>query len=114
MPDFKGHSQITLQPNDVKRGFIFNITTSTSKTANNGNIAYGTTISSVVITGMTESGTTDTELLYAYSLSSSEISVQLSYPTTNGNGQYKLQFVLTLSSNEVKELDFNRIICKDK
>lgn len=114
MPDFKGYSKIVLQPNDLKRGFIFNITTCSSKTANDGNIPYGTTISSVVVIGMTEGGTTDTELLYSDSLSGSEITVQLSYPTTNGTGQYKLQFVLTLSNAEEKELDFNRIVCEDK
>lgn len=114
MPDFKGHSQIILQPNDLKRGFIFKITICSSKTANNGNIPYGTTISSITVTGMTEAGVTDTELLYSSSLSGQEILVQLSYPSTNGTGQYKLQFILVLSNGEERELDFNKITCKDK
>lgn len=114
MPDFKGHSQITLQPNDLERGFIFNFPICSSKTANDGSLPFGTTISSIVVTSMTEAGVTDTELLYFSSLSGQEITVQLSYPTTNGAGQYKLQFILTLSSGEVRELDFNKITCKDK
>ena len=111
---FTGHTPITIQPRDLHQEHIFNITICSSKTANDGYIPYDTTVSGVTITALTSSGTIDTELVYTYSASGQEITALLDYPETNGDGRYKLRFDLELDSNEVREIDFNRITCKDK
>lgn len=111
---FKGYTSITIQPNDLQQEHIFNITICSDKTANDGYIPYGTTVSGITTTTLTCSGTEDTELINSSSFVEQEITALLDYPITNGDGRYKLQFLLELSSGEIKELDFNKVYCKDK
>ena len=42
------------------------------------------------------------------------ITVPLKYPETSGDGRYSLKFECTLDSGETKELDFDRVIAKNK
>lgn len=113
MPSFKGTKKITVQPRSVNVGYRFHVTTCTSTDSNDGRIPFSTTISSVVVTAKTSDGTTDTELITSTSLSTPDIDLTLSWPTTNGAGRYKLTFVLTLSDGSERELDFHRVVAED-
>lgn len=109
MPSFRGTSKILIQPNTFSVGYRFHCTTCTSTTSNDGMLPFSTEISSVTATAKTSSGLTDTELIESTSLSTPDIDLALSYPSTNGTGRYYLTFILTLSNGSILELDFNRV-----
>ena len=113
MSTFKGNDPIILQPNDANIAYTFHLDTCTSSTANDGKLAYGTTISGVTATATNSSGDTDTELIASTSLSTPDIILTLSYPTTNGIDRYKITFVLDISDGSTKELDFPIVYAKD-
>ena len=117
MPDnFQGTKDIILQPGDTSIPYTFEVTVCSSATANDGTLPYGTSISSVVVTGhVSETGTVVTsEIINSSSETNNVISVLLKYPATSGEGWYHLKFVCTLSSGAVKELDFARIYAEDR
>ncbi len=111
--DFKSTKEITLQPNDSAVAYQFEVTISSSATANDGKIGFGRTVSSGVVTAHAEDGTTSADLIDSYSESDNIITVILSYPTA-GADTYHLTFVCTLDNASTKELDFNRVVAKDK
>lgn len=113
MPDFKGNKPIIIQPYDKDNGYVFHVTTATSESANDGKLPFGTTISSVTAVARTEDDVIDTELIASTSLFSSNITLTLTYPTTNGDGRYKITFVLVLSNASEVELDFHRVYVKN-
>jgi len=113
MPNFKTKGNIILQPNDDGLVHQFEVTVSSSATANDGMIGFGRSVSSVVITAHKDDGTSETDMLGSDSETDNVISLPLSYPTTNGAGKYHIVFVCTLDDASVKELDFNRVIARD-
>ena len=115
MPSFKGTGEIVIQPSDVGVIYSFGFSASTSATANDGSIPYGTSISSVVVAAFKETATrtTDTDLVTSSSVTSNVVSVVLKWPTTNGAGLYTLRFFCTLSDGEKIEYDFGRVIARD-
>lgn len=113
MPSFRGNKKVVIQPGSVDVGFCFHVTTCTSATSNDGAIPFSTTISSVAVSAKTADGTTDTELITSTILSTPDIDLALSWPTTNGAGRYKITFILTMSDSSKIEIDFHRIVCED-
>ena len=115
MPSFKTQGQINLQPND-NIGYSFEVTVASSVSTNDGTIPYGTTVSSVVVIVYDKDDTIITTDLVVGTptISSNIISIQLKYPTINGVGRYKITMLLTLSSGDTKELDFDRLYARNK
>lgn len=117
MPDFQGNDNIYVQPGTSKAAYEFEITVCSAAGANDGFLAYGRTISSVVVKAF-KHGTTeleDSELIEGTPAEVDEvITVKLNYPTTNGPGRYKLEFVMTLDDGSTEEADFGRVIVKDR
>ena len=113
MPDFKEQGDITVQPGDVKVPYSFNLPACSSASANDGAIPFGTTISSVVVTGEKADGTIATGLVASSSVTSNIVTVDLTYPST-GEGLYHLEFVCKLDTNAYIEFDFNRVKVRDK
>ena len=112
MPDFKTKGNIILQPLDENVGHQFEVTVSSSATANDGKIGFGRSVSSVVITAHKDDDTAETTLLGSDSLSSNVITLPLNY-AGGGAGRYHLKFVCTLDNSSVRELNFNRVVCQD-
>jgi hypothetical protein len=110
MSDFKTNGRITLRPEDIK-GKSYTITTSTSATANDGFIPYGTTVDSVVTVAYDKDDeivTTDL-ITGTPTVSDNVINVQYKYPVINLNGQYKIVFTLTLDNSDVYTAIFPRV-----
>ena len=125
MSGFKGNKQIELQPGDRDVSFGFSFTVCSSITANDGFLAHGTTASGVSVTayktadayGRELSGGTSTvsDLIQGTpSVSNNIATVRMSYPSTNTFGHYKVTMLVTASDESVQEIDFNRILVKDK
>jgi hypothetical protein len=114
MPNFKGNENIQLQPGDLGVPYRFAFSVCTSETANDGAIPYGDSVSSCAVTGHTETGTDVTsELIASSSTSDNAVTVSLNYPSTTGEGNYHLKFVVTTANGVKIEFDFNRIKAKD-
>ena len=113
MPDFMNMQDILIQPGDVTVPYSFSMQPCSSASANDGAIPYGTTISSVVVTGHKSDDTVATGLVASSSVSSGVVTVNLTYPSTTV-GTYHLEMVCTLSSGAVMEFDFNRVEVRDK
>jgi len=113
MPDFKEQGNITVQPGDLTVPYNFSISACSSASANDGGIPYGTTISSVVVTGSKSDGSAATGLVASSSVESNIVTVNLTYPST-GVGTYHLEFVCTLNTGAKIEFDFNRVKVRDK
>jgi hypothetical protein len=116
MPDFQGNDDIIVQPGTSDYAYEFEVTVCSAVGANDGFLAFGRTISSVVVKAF-KHGTTnleDTEIIEGYSLAGFIVTVRLTYPSTNGAGRYKLEFVMTLDDGSTEEADFGRCIVKDK
>jgi hypothetical protein len=113
MPDFKTKGPITIRPFD-EISHSFKITVNTSTTSKDGFLPYGRTISDVSVIGYTEDGTTCTTAVIegTPSLLSEIVTCVLKYPTSFGDGLYKLKFQLTLDNGETKEANFNRLYCE--
>lgn len=115
--NIKGNIKVIIQPGDTKYGLRVTVPIC-SDGVNNGFIPYNTTIASVshkiyaldndnadVTTEMTSTNPTVSD--------GNVISIELKYPSTTGEGRYKLTMTLTLSSGATKDLDFSRIYAKD-
>ena len=117
MPDFQGNDDITVQPGTSKAAYEFEITVCSAAGANDGFLAFGRTIASVVVTAHKHGRTilVDAEMIEGVPTEVDQvITVKLNYPTTNGAGRYKLEFVMTLDDGSTEEADFGRIIVKDR
>lgn len=114
MPDFKGMSRIELQPNDVDVPYQFYFTACSSASANDGWLPYGDGIASVVVTAWTSDGTQDSEIIAADTEVNDVVTLDLTYPLTNGPGRYKIRFVITTDDGATIEADFDRVYAKDK
>lgn len=117
MPDFQGNDDINVQPGTSKYAYEFEITVCSAAGANDGFLAFGRTIASVVVKAYKHGSTLleDSDLIEGVPTEVDQvITVKLNYPTTNGPGRYKLEFVMTLDDGSTEEADFGRIICKDR
>ena len=116
MPDFLGNDSIIVQPGTSKYAYEFEITVCSAAGANDGFLAFGRTIASVVVTAHKHGPAllVDAQLVDSSSEVNQIITVKLTYPTTNGAGRYKLEFVMTLDDGSTEEADFGRCIVKDR
>ena len=111
---FKTTNKIHLQPNDTKYAATFKFPIASSATNNDGTIPFGTTISSVLVTGWYGS-TEVSDLIYGTPTTTSDtVTVNLNYPTTTMSDitrtvNMSLRFILTLSSSATLEADFKNI-----
>ena len=117
MPDFLGNDDIIVQPGTSKAAYEFEITVCSAAGANDGFLAFGRTIASVVVTAH-KHGTSileDDDLIEGVPTEADQvITVKLNYPTTNGGGRYKLEFVMTLDDGSTEEADMGRVLVKDR
>ena len=114
MPNFKSNDEIVLQPNDADVIYEFEITTASTSGANDGYLAYGRSVSSVEVKTYEEDGTEIADLLDgSATIVGNLIRQPLQYPTTSGEGRYKLTFIMTLDDASVKEADFFRVYAED-
>jgi hypothetical protein len=117
MPDFQGNDDIVVQPGTSKYPYEFEVTVCSAVGANDGFLPFGRTISSVVVTAHKHGPAilVDTELIEGTPTEVDQIiTVKLNYPTTNGRGRYKLEFVMTLDDGSTEEADFGRVRVKDR
>jgi hypothetical protein len=115
MPDYIGKDSITVQPGTFNYPYEFLVTVCSAAGANDGFLAFGRTIVSVVNTAHKHGRTllVDTELIKNESLNGFIITMRLSYPITNGKGRYKLRSVVTLDDGSTEEIDFGRVRVHD-
>jgi len=113
--DFQGTKWITLEPNDSGVPYSFTITASSSTTANDGFIPYGTNVNSVSAKAYdSNSNDVTSEMVNGTpAVDNNVITVNLDYPSTSGTGVYKLTLILTLNTGSVIEADFIRIRAED-
>ena len=116
MPDFQGNDSIIVQPGTLDYPYEFEITVCSAVGANDGFLAFDRTIASVEIKAFTHGTASleDLELIEDSDLNGFIITVNLTYPSTNGRGRYKLEFVLTLDDGSTEEVDYGRILVKDR
>jgi len=113
MPNFQSVGSINLQSGD-KLSWEFEMPAATSATEK-GAIPYGTTIASVVVTAYNSAGdvvTTDL-IVGTPSVLNNIVTTVLKYPTTNGDGRYKLTFACMLSTGQTRQFDFKRVIAEN-
>ena len=110
--DFLGIEWIKLRPGDVKVPYTYQVTVCSSATANDGQIPYGTNVSSIVVAAYTSANVSCTsDLIYGTpTVSSNVVTVKFDYPSENGVGNYEITIKCTLDNGETtKELTFLRI-----
>ena len=114
MDSFTSADTITVQPGSATVPYTFTFAAASSATANDGSIPYNTTISGADVKAFNEAGTDVTsDLIASESNSTTVVTVNLKYPSSNGAGRYSLEFVLTLSSGATMEFDFTRVFAED-
>ena len=111
---FSTNGTIILQPGSATVPYTFTFAAASSATVNDGSIPYGSTIASAVLK-VFDKDLVDktTEIIVAESNTTTTLSVTMKYPATAGNGRYKLECLLTLSTGAVLEFDFTRIYARD-
>lgn len=109
---FKTTKSIILQPHDDGLVYSFKFPVTTSPTTNDGFLPPGTTISGVEIMAYNSNNTTTSGWYNLQSHTTDTVNVAMSYPGTADN--YKLTFVITLSSGATIEADFHNIKAVDK
>jgi len=116
MPDFQGNDSIIVQPGTLDYPYEFEFTFCSAAGANDGFFPFGRTMADVEVDAFKHDAdnTEDTDLVADYTLNGSIVKVYLSYPTTNGAGRYKLRFTVTLDDDSEEEVDFGRVIVKDR
>jgi len=108
---FRGNNKLNLQKNDVGVGYRFSFSISSSITANDGTLPYGTTISSAVVQCVSslDDGTPISGIVSSTTSGDDYVSVILTHggkPT----GLYYLLFIITLSDLSTMSIDFGRLI----
>lgn len=109
MSDFKGNKKIKLRPNDSSVAYTFRHTVATS--SQSGWFPAGTTAISCSVVSYKKDGTDWTsvsDLIESYELSGNDVIVSLQYPSTNGDGRYRLSMALTINGT-VKDSFFDNI-----
>lgn len=116
MPSFQGHDEIILRPDDTGSQYSFEVTQCSSATANDGFLPYGVSVSSITVTThkRDSNNTTVTDIIVGTpSVVDNVVYATLKYPSTNGEGRYKLKIVAALDTGKDKELVFDRIKAED-
>ena len=112
---FDTNGIIILQPGSATVPYTFTFAAATSATANDGSIPYGTTITGADVKAFDAGGNdVTTEMIGSETNTTLVVTVNLKYPATSGNGNYSIEFVLTLSTGAVIEVDYTRVYAKDK
>ena len=114
---FETSGIIVLQPGSATIPYSFTFAAATSATSNDGSIPYGSTISSAVVK-VFDAGKNDvtTEIIVGSTPVTGSgliITVSMKYPATSGTGNYSIEFVLTLNTSAVLEVDYTRVYAKD-
>jgi hypothetical protein len=107
MPDFKGTDDIKLQPYSEKNYYRFKFEPATSADGK-GAIPFGTTVSSVTVSGYNDTGSDVTTLLLNETPVVSSNVVTCAFDWVSA-GNFKVTFYLTLSDDSKWEKDFDRI-----
>jgi len=111
---FETNGIITLQPGSSKVPYTFTFAAGTSAISNDGSIPYGSTISSAETKAFDASGNdVTTEIIDSETNTTLSVTPVLKYPSTSGEGNYSIQFLLTISTGAIMEVDFTRIYAKD-
>ena len=113
MPDFNDPEKIIyLQPTTEDYPLDIEFEASSSVSADDGSIPYGTTVSSAAVYAKDTDGTDKTSEIVttAASVADNVVSCGLTYPATTGAGTYILEVKLTLSTGAVLPYDARRIV----
>lgn len=114
MPNFEGYEDINLQQHDKDITYSFEFPIKSTASAKAGFLPYGTTMSGVSVTATKDDGTDATsDLIQSTTHNTNTAFVTISYPTVNGDGNYKLTFVVTASNGSEFEADFDRVRVKN-
>jgi len=111
MPDYKDQDSINLIP-DKKIAITFRHPIESADGADDGTIAYGTTITSAEITVYNDdfSKNITTDIIDGTAqLLVNEVTVVFKYPVENGVGRYKAIIKLDVSNGDVLPLRYYRI-----
>lgn len=118
MPHFdEDEDWIKLQPGDVKVPKTFTFTKCSSATLNDGGLPFGDSVDSVIVTAYNEEGVdiTSDSINGTPSVTDDIVTVNFNYPTTNGDGIYRLKFVVsTLNGITGLVFKYNRIEAIDE
>ncbi|NOR27598.1 MAG: hypothetical protein GQ540_03605 [Lutibacter sp.] len=115
LDNFQGTRDIILQTNSKDVPYSFTFTVNSSATANDGALPFGTNVSTAVVTAhIAETGVADSEIVANSSVGSNVVTVDMTYPSTNGVNWYHLTFVLTLDNGAILEFDYNRVYVEDR
>ena len=111
---FSTNGIIILQPGTATIPYSFTFAAASSATANDGSIPYGSTISGADVKAFdAASNDVTTEMIDSETNTTLSVTPVLKYPATSGEGNYSIEFVLTLNTGAKMEFDFTRIYAKD-
>lgn len=115
--EIKGNDEIILQPYSSAIRYTFEVTQNSSSIANDGFLPHEVDISSVSASAFNiddGSNVTGELVSTAPTVNDNIIAIKLQYPSTSGDGRYKLTFYLTLSDGSNDEFDVRRIKARTK
>jgi len=101
--------RLVIRPTDTAIAVKFLSEACSSSTANDGNIPYGTSVSSAVVTAYDDDDSVVADLVDSYSVANNIVTVIMSYPSTSGAGKYSLRMTLTLSDASTQEERYDKI-----
>jgi len=111
---FSTNGIIILQPGSATVPYSFTFAAASSATANDGSIPFGTTISGADVKAFDAAGNDVTsEMIDSETNTNLVVTPVLKYPSTSGAGNYSIEFLLTLSTGAVLEVDFTRVYAGD-
>ena len=120
MDSFDGADTINLQPGEIDVPLKMRVTIASASTVNDGFIPFGSTLSSFTVTAHNgETGTSSTDLIVGSAQTGNTIVVYLQHTTSYEAGIYHVTalgtFSLTGSTKQlIRQMDFNRVIMKDR
>ncbi len=119
--NFSGSKNINLQPNDSYIPLVMRITIASASTVNDGFIPFGSTLSSFTVTAHNgETNTSSTNIIVDKTVSGNNITVYLGHTTELQAGIYHVTATGVFSINGdavrqiTRQMDFNRVIMKDR
>ena len=107
---FSTNGIIIIQPESEAVPYSFLFEAATTATSNDGSIPFGSIISSAVVKSFNAQGEDKTSEMIdgTPGVIDNSVNVSLKYPSS-GDGNYSLEFVLTLAPTAKLEYDFTRI-----
>ena len=113
MPNIKGTDGILLQPGTTATTRTFEVPVKTTTTDKKGFLAPGVTMTNVVVTATKSDGTDATsDLIVSQTYDTTSYTVVLKYPTTLGDGRYRLKALVTMSNSDIEPILGDRVIAK--